>query len=281
MLAAAAVLAASMLAGLQWAKSYATRDWSAQVSSARERSRNAAPPPPVTPPCRAVRPRPSARAWAFPSCVRRSGDAMAWLAVARGAQLDTPARVRGFLLGQSAGAPPEVVLNELGALELRSGRPVRALPFFESALASRPGFSPALCNRALCEARLGRSARALADAAAYAARHPADAGALRLLAALLCEADRHPEALALLERALARGGSPALALDAAELAARGDSPRTALLHLAAAMEGGVPLARVAQTYKGPLFDALRASPDGRAFTAALADRVRNRPEASP
>lgn len=188
--------------------------------------------------------------------------------------MDAAARTRGFLLAQARGAPGETVLNELGVMDLAKGRFALALSRFAAALEVRPGFLPALYNRALCEARLGQTALALADAAAYAGRHPRDAGATRLLAALLCELDRAPEALELLERSLARNGNPALALDAAELAAREGALSVALLHLEAAVEAGVPLAGVARTWKGPLFDTLRTSPDGRAFTAALAARVR-------
>jgi tetratricopeptide (TPR) repeat protein len=183
-------------------------------------------------------------------------------------------RAAGMAL--ASGAAEEDVYNARGAAEMRAGRVGRAYRWFGLALEARPGYAPALFNRAICGARLHLDGAALADVAAYLGRNPHDAAALRLAAALLCQKSREGEALALLEREVAAGGDRRLCLDAAELAAGMGAMETALRHLDAAAEGGVALGAVAQVYKGPLFDTVRGAEEGRAFTRRLASLARSK-----
>jgi len=277
----AAVLMAAGMAGALWmARAYLTRDWSERVAEAKRPhgGGRAAAAKEEGGKGRATAGKMSAE---ILERLARAGwdrtgpgaDANAWLACANSSK-DPSAAARGHALALATGAREATVLAEAGMLDLRGGRPRRAFRKFRAALAASPGDGMALYGRALAEARLRMDAAALADVSAYLARNPHDAAALRLLAALLCQDGRADEALAWLERELARGGERRLGLDAAELCAKRGEAAGALRHLDAALSGGVPLVEVVQTYKGPLFDGIRAGDPGRAFTRRLAERGR-------
>lgn len=273
-LAAAALLASAMGAGLWAAKTFLLRDWAERVDVAR----HAGVPVPAADEVRE-------RTWSSrgaertlkgmsrPGGVWGRGGGNAWMACARGLA-DARLSERALALALASGAPEEKVWTARGAAALKARQVRKAYRLFGMALAVRPGHAEALKGRAICGARLGVDDEALSAAAAYLGRMPHDAAALRLAAALLCQKSREDEALALLEREVAAGGELRLCLDAAELAARAGAMETALMHLDTAAEGGVPLAAVAQVYKGPLFDRVRGEAAGEEFTRRLVARGR-------
>jgi tetratricopeptide (TPR) repeat protein len=199
-----------------------------------------------------------------------------WLILARGLSDKTDAAlvISALRMAMAISGESADIRNDFGAAYLQQRRMRPAADQFAAAEQIRPGFAPALYNRALCAISDRQPEKAVRLLGRYLGQRPEDVVALRLQATLLSQLGRTDHALLLLEKFLrTQPPDQPLFLEAAQLAARRGLTGKALRYLETALNGN-SIQAVVRTYQSAVFREIRLSGEGDRLAAHMADRAR-------
>ncbi len=270
-----------MFALLMLAVRYAQRDWSRKNLRARAAAH------PQAAAAEALQEETGPQGWKYellPSATLRQMDRLEkdpfvpnwWLILGRGLADKTEPHlaISSLRMAMAAGGESAELKNDLGAVYLQQKRMKEAAVQFRAAEQIRPGFAPALFNRALCAVADRDPEQAIRLLGRYLGQRPDDPSALRLQASLLSQTGQHLAALLMLQKFLKnQPPDQPLFLEAAVLAARLNQNGNAIRYLETALNGN-SLQTVARAYQSPVFREIRLSGEGEQLTTRIAEKAR-------